>query len=72
MRFACAAVLAMLSTVAAAQQQKAMLVVHGGAGTITRKTMTAEAEQQYRSALEQALKTGYGIRRGVGPGSRKE
>ena len=41
--------------------QKAMLVIHGGAGTITRGSMTAEAEQQYRAGLEQALRTGHAI-----------
>jgi beta-aspartyl-peptidase (threonine type) len=37
------------------------MVVHGGAGTITRASMTPEAEQQYRAVLEQALRTGYRI-----------
>jgi beta-aspartyl-peptidase (threonine type) len=62
MRFACAAVMAtLMPVVAAAQQDKAMLVVHGGAGTITRSTMTPEVEQQYRSALEGALKSGHAV-----------
>ena len=38
-----------------------MLVMHGGAGTITRKSMTPEAEKQYRETLEQALRTGQAI-----------
>lgn len=37
------------------------MVIHGGAGTITRGSMTAEMEAQYRAALEQALRTGHGI-----------
>jgi beta-aspartyl-peptidase (threonine type) len=37
------------------------MVIHGGAGTITRGSMTAEVEAQYRSALEQALQTGHRI-----------
>ena len=41
--------------------QKAMLVIHGGAGTITRSSMTAEAEAQYRAGLEEALKKGHAI-----------
>jgi beta-aspartyl-peptidase (threonine type) len=41
--------------------QKAMLVIHGGAGTITRASMSAEAEAQYRAGLEQALRTGHAI-----------
>ena len=47
-----------LSSVAA---DKAMLVVHGGAGTITRKSMSPETEQQYRAALEQALRAGHAV-----------
>jgi beta-aspartyl-peptidase (threonine type) len=46
---------------AAGAQNKAMLVIHGGAGTITRASMTPEAEQQYRAALEQSLRTGQAI-----------
>ncbi|HEV7921202.1 MAG TPA: isoaspartyl peptidase/L-asparaginase [Thermoanaerobaculia bacterium] len=51
------------ATSASAQSSRIMLVLHGGAGTITRKSMTAEAEKQYREALEQALKTGQAILR---------
>ena len=38
-----------------------MLVMHGGAGTITRQSMTPETEKQYRETLEQALRTGHVI-----------
>lgn len=38
-----------------------MLVIHGGAGTITRRSMTAETEKQYRDTLEQALRIGHAI-----------
>jgi L-asparaginase / beta-aspartyl-peptidase len=38
-----------------------MLVIHGGAGTITRSTMTPEAEKQYREALEQSLRLGQAV-----------
>lgn len=38
-----------------------MLVVHGGAGTITRASMTPEMEQQYRAGMEQALRTGHAV-----------
>jgi beta-aspartyl-peptidase (threonine type) len=41
--------------------QKAMLVIHGGAGTITRGSMSPEMEAQYRAGLEQALKAGHAI-----------
>jgi L-asparaginase / beta-aspartyl-peptidase len=37
------------------------MVIHGGAGTITRATMTDEMEAQYHSTLEQALRTGHDI-----------
>ncbi len=51
-----------LATIAPAEEpKKIMLVIHGGAGTITRASMTPEQEQQYRSALEQALRTGHGV-----------
>ncbi len=37
------------------------IVVHGGAGTILRENMTPERDRQYRSAIETALKAGYGV-----------
>jgi beta-aspartyl-peptidase (threonine type) len=40
---------------------KFMLVVHGGAGTITRTSMTPEMEKQYREKLEEALRTGHAV-----------
>jgi beta-aspartyl-peptidase (threonine type) len=40
---------------------KIMLVMHGGAGTITRASMTPELEKQYRDTLEQALRTGHAV-----------
>ena len=41
--------------------QSFTLVIHGGAGTILKKNMTPELEQQYRAKLEEALKAGYDI-----------
>jgi len=38
-----------------------MLVMHGGAGTITRATMTPEKEKAYREKLEEALRTGHAV-----------
>ena len=38
-----------------------MLVIHGGAGTITRSQMTPEREAAYRAALTEALETGHRI-----------
>lgn len=37
------------------------LAVHGGSGTITRSTITAEVEAQYRTALDRALKAGHAV-----------
>lgn len=42
-------------------KNKITFVVHGGAGTIRRETMTTEKEREYRAGLENALKAGYGI-----------
>lgn len=38
-----------------------VLVIHGGAGTITRKIMTPEMEVQYKASLEASLKKGYAV-----------
>ncbi len=38
---------------------KYVLVMHGGAGTILKKNMTAEKEMAYRAAMTKALQTGY-------------
>jgi beta-aspartyl-peptidase (threonine type) len=38
---------------------RAVLVIHGGAGVLPRKEMTAELEKKYRQDLEQALKAGH-------------
>jgi beta-aspartyl-peptidase (threonine type) len=46
---------------AAAGAGKTMLVMHGGAGTITRKSMSPEMEQQYRAGMEQALRAGHAV-----------
>lgn len=37
------------------------MVIHGGAGTILRKNMTAEKEEAYKAALNEALDIGEGI-----------
>ena len=41
--------------------QKLTLVIHGGAGTITREEMSVELEQAYLKALQNALDAGYGV-----------
>ena len=40
-------------------QDKVVLVIHGGAGGMQRKHMTAAVEKEYRTALELALKNGH-------------
>ncbi len=40
-------------------QKKYVLVIHGGAGTITKEMMTPEKEKAYRTELENALKAGF-------------
>jgi len=43
------------------ETKKIGLVIHGGAGTIERSSMTAEKEREYRAGLERALTAGYEI-----------
>lgn len=45
---------------------RAVLVIHGGAGTITRDQMTPEKEKLYRAGLSDALAAGYKILHGGG------
>ncbi len=37
------------------------IAIHGGAGTITRASLTPEQEKAYRAALQQAVEAGHGI-----------
>jgi beta-aspartyl-peptidase (threonine type) len=48
---------------AAPAEHEVVLVIHGGAGTISRDKMTPEREAAYRAALSQALDAGYQILR---------
>lgn len=50
-----------LGAAAQTPKGKVMLVVHGGAGTITRQSMTEEMERQYREKLEEALRAGHAV-----------
>lgn len=65
----CSALLLSGGTLLHAQQQTPMannpfvLVIHGGAGTIERSTMSPEREKEYRAGLERALTAGYDILR---------
>lgn len=40
-------------------QQKYVLIIHGGAGTILKSSMTDEKENAYKAKLTEALKAGY-------------
>lgn len=48
-------------TMAASAQNKVVLVIHGGAGTISPKNMTPEMEQAYKQKLSEALENGYAV-----------
>src|SRR4030088_3056892 len=64
---ACAGLLACLVPAATARPQSAAsapgfaMVIHGGAGTIRRQSMTPEMEKAYIDTLTIALRTGYQI-----------
>ena len=61
-RMLCTATIVFALPMAAAEAKgKIVLVIHGGAGTITRAGMSAEREAQYRAGLTEALKTGQAI-----------
>jgi beta-aspartyl-peptidase (threonine type) len=62
LRFAILAATFMFAFGAYAQaKSKIMLVIHGGAGTITRASMSPELEKQYREGLENALRAGHAV-----------
>ncbi len=44
-----------------APQDRIVLVVHGGAGTLSKAELTPALEAEYRGALEQALKAGHAV-----------
>ncbi|MGZ5193019.1 MAG: isoaspartyl peptidase/L-asparaginase family protein [Kaistella sp.] len=58
MKNAAVILLMFISTIYSAQK-KYVLVIHGGAGTITPEMMTAEKKKAYRAKLTEALKAGY-------------
>ncbi len=43
------------------EPMKIRMVIHGGAGTIERKDMTAANEEAHRAGIEEALKAGYAV-----------
>lgn len=44
-------------------RQKFVLVIHGGAGTIPRRTSTPEGQALYKTALKTALEAGHTVLR---------
>lgn len=42
-------------------QNNIAIIIHGGAGTISRSTMTVEMEKEYRDKLTEAIMAGYAI-----------
>lgn len=51
--------LSLTAVYAQKNEERYILIIHGGAGTITRANMSSEREQAYRNALTLALQTGY-------------
>jgi L-asparaginase / beta-aspartyl-peptidase len=45
------------------RSHRPVLVIHGGAGTLTRQDMTRRGEQRYRNALDAALSAGHEVLR---------
>lgn len=58
---AIALIAATATPIMAEDQNKFVLVIHGGAGTIERSSMTPEREKEHRAGLERALTAGYEI-----------
>ena len=50
-----------ISQITFSQPSKFGIVIHGGAGTILKSSMTPEREKEYTSKLNEALQTGYKI-----------
>lgn len=51
--------ISVMTVYAQRKQERYVLVIHGGAGTITKANLTAEKEKAYRDALTAALKVGF-------------
>jgi beta-aspartyl-peptidase (threonine type) len=61
-RIAACALLALFATAAAdGDEPMISIAIHGGAGVISRATMTPEAERAYRADLGRALDAGYAV-----------
>jgi hypothetical protein len=66
LRRALIAIAALAGTAALAEAQPTALVIHGGAGTISRETLSAEREAEIRRDLERALEAGHAVLRDGG------
>jgi beta-aspartyl-peptidase (threonine type) len=53
--------LLLLAAHAVSAQNKVVLVIHGGAGTILKENMTPELEKLYHAKLSEALDSGYAV-----------
>ena len=50
-----------ISTFGQSHKDKITIVIHGGAGTITRQNMTPEKEKAYNEALDRSLEAGFAV-----------
>lgn len=50
-----------IKTIHGPQNPRLAFIIHGGAGVISRSTMTPEMEKQYRAKLEEAVLAGYSV-----------
>jgi beta-aspartyl-peptidase (threonine type) len=66
LRHALIAIAALVANPALAAAQPTALVIHGGAGTISRETLSAEREAEIRRDLERALEAGHAVLRAGG------
>ena len=66
LRHALIATAALVAGHALADGRPTALVIHGGAGTISRETLSAEREAEIRRDLERALEAGHAVLRGGG------
>ncbi len=66
LRHALIAIAALAANPALAEAQPTALVIHGGAGTISRETLSAEREVEIRRDLERALEAGHAVLRAGG------
>ncbi len=55
---------------AASDSSPIAIVIHGGAGTISREHLTPELEAEYREALREAIEAGYAVLKSGGDASR--